>query len=221
MYNHHHELIDASDTIRKVRLARSLSSVIYCVLSQHADAQMKSRALALDSSLESLKSSLESITQLSATLATSPSTDDKANGSRSNDHRSLETLHEDAAPPSSSERDSPLSPATPKPAAGARGRARTGSTRSSSAPVRFDALTHLPPLLALPVLLRDALRESARREDAARLWGVWEPALRSWEEEGIEGVSQIAAECREVLREGRQRATVEAEGDEDEDETLG
>jgi len=50
VYNHHHELIEASDTIRK----------------------MKARAESLDADLDQLRSSFETITQLSTSLSSAP-----------------------------------------------------------------------------------------------------------------------------------------------------
>ncbi|TNY21674.1 Vps51/Vps67-domain-containing protein, partial [Rhodotorula diobovata] len=136
VYNHHHELIDASDTIRK----------------------MKSRAEALDTSLDALKTSFESVSQLSAatTRAAEPPS---------------------AAPP-------------PRPA--------------------FNPLTHLSALLSLPILLRALLLHgqaqgqggdhAPSQAQAHALWGAWEPALRSWEDGGVEGAREVGSECREVLR---------------------
>ncbi|GAA5907920.1 COG1/VPS51 family protein [Sporobolomyces salmoneus] len=129
VYNHHHELIQASDTIRK----------------------MKSRAEALDTSLDSLKTSFERISQLSTSL-TPPST---------------------------------TSP-------------RSSSASISSSVPRFSPLRHLPPLLSLPILLKLLDKKSSDL-----LWGSWEPALRSWEDENVEGVEEVGRECREVLRSAR------------------
>ncbi|GAA5922909.1 COG1/VPS51 family protein [Sporobolomyces koalae] len=162
VYNHHHELIEASDTIRK----------------------MKSRAEALDSSLESLKTSFEKISQLSTSLAPTQAT------SRPNRTR-LAPARSPSLP-----QDSPETPTKPR-------LPRTTSSASSSTPV-FSPILHLAPLLALPILLRVLDRSKG---DA--LWGSWEPALRSWEDERVEGVAEIGRECRDVLRGGR-RASVSA-----------
>lgn len=72
----------------------------------------------------------------------------------------------------------------------------------------FDPLVHLPALLSLPILLRSLLPDDRARADS--LWGLWEPALRSWEDENVEGVREIGRECREVLR--RRRANSAASG---------
>lgn len=72
-------------------------------------------------------------------------------------------------------------------------------------PSKFDPLVHLPPLLALPALLR-SLASPRDRTSADRLWGEWEPALRSFEEAGIAGAKEIGQECREVLRSARRNS---------------
>ncbi|GJN92147.1 hypothetical protein Rhopal_005177-T1 [Rhodotorula paludigena] len=193
VYNHHHELIDASDTIRK----------------------MKSRAEALDSSLDSLKTSFQSISQLSASLAppassTSCSPPRPATSPRSPEtpqtpsRRHLSTLPESP--------DSPSLEATPT-----QSRKRSASTAttvptSASAPAPspaapFRPLVHLPALLSLPILLRSLLSTPGEKARADALWGTWEPALRSWEDAGVEGAREIGMECRDVLRTSR-RASV-------------
>ncbi|BGP52684.1 hypothetical protein JCM8202v2_000240 [Rhodotorula sphaerocarpa] len=156
VYNHHHELIDASDTIRK----------------------MKSRAEALDTSLDSLKTSFESISQLSASLST------------------VSTRSAVAGSPTSQ------SGALPQPAADPR-----REDKASSVPA-FSPLVHLSALLALPIVLEALLAARADQQQRAKadaLWGTWEPALRSWDEAGVEGAGEVAAECREVLRAAAQR----------------
>ena len=174
VYNHHSELIDASETIKK----------------------MKSRALALDASLDSLKTSFQSISQLSTSLAATPAR--SANPSQ---------LHSSA----------PLSPKTPPRRSSASTSTPTHGKRLStllempapgptspqpptqSTKAAFDPLVHLPVLLSLPLLLRHS-------DNKAELWGQWEPALRSWEEEGVLGVREVGNECREALREGRRNS---------------
>lgn len=158
MYNHHHELIQASDTIRKVSLPLpplpSLPAALpltFLATISHLINQMKSRAEALDTSLDSLKTSFERISQLSTSL-TPPST---------------------------------TSP-------------RSSSASISSSVPRFSPLRHLPPLLSLPILLKLLDKKSSDL-----LWGSWEPALRSWEDENVEGVEEVGRECREVLRSAR------------------
>ncbi|KAK4055199.1 hypothetical protein OIV83_000479 [Microbotryomycetes sp. JL201] len=185
VYNHHHELIEASDTIRK----------------------MKSRAEALDTSLEALKASLESISQLSTSLVSnrqlprparpplnapplSPSaTAEPATPTR---QRRLPTLEED--------------PTTPTPT---RPRSHSAVESTFEAPpveARFDPLQHLPALLSLPVLLRALINEDRKTADS--LWGEWEPTLRQLEEEHVEGIREIGMECRDVLK--RRRANSNA-----------
>ncbi|BGO99124.1 hypothetical protein JCM10021v2_002795 [Rhodotorula toruloides] len=184
VYNHHGELISASDTIRK----------------------MKSRAEALDTSLDSLKTSFQSIAQLSASLAptTASSTAVKPPASAPQSPRSpTEAPHT----PRSSRRlaalpESPDSPTTPT-----QSRARSASQPPPPEPIRpFSPLIHLPALLALPILLRSLL-STGEKAKADSLWGSWEPALRSWEDEGVEGAREVGMECREVLRMQR-RASV-------------
>ncbi|GAA5826689.1 hypothetical protein JCM5353_000081 [Sporobolomyces roseus] len=158
VYNHHHELIEASDTIRK----------------------MKSRAESLDTSLEALKTSFESINQLSTSLSTS---------SRSTSLQSPTTSRPTHTPQSSL--SSPSSTPT-----------RPPRSNSQTSPIHFNPLLHLAPLLALPVLLR-----VLERKESDSLWGSWEPALRSWEDEGVEGAREVGKEAREVLR-GMRRASI-------------
>lgn len=67
----------------------------------------------------------------------------------------------------------------------------------------FDPSVHPLPLLNLPTILRGL---SQNRAAADQLWGEWEPALRSFEEAGIEGARRIGNECREVLRQNRERS---------------
>ncbi|GAA5861422.1 hypothetical protein JCM1840_005363 [Sporobolomyces johnsonii] len=164
VYNHHHELIEASDTIRK----------------------MKSRAEALDTSLDSLKASFQSISQLSASLAPpSPSTRSSPSNPPQTPTRRLPIVVEIP--------DTPTTPTTARP--------RSASSATAQPSRHFDPLVHLPALLALPVVLRSLLASDRSKGDA--LWGSWEPALRSWEDEGVEGVREIGQECREVLRTAR------------------
>lgn len=54
----------------------------------------------------------------------------------------------------------------------------------------------------MPVLLR-----VLERKESDSLWGSWEPALRSWEDEGVEGAREVGKEAREVLR-GMRRASI-------------
>ncbi|SCV68759.1 BQ2448_880 [Microbotryum intermedium] len=157
VYNHHHELIQASDTIRK----------------------MKSRAEALDASLDSLKSAFQSIAQLSDSLA--PQTG--VNLSSSSLPRSL-------PPPSTTTIITSSGP-----------HRLDVLSEDPSPPSNFEPLIHLPALLSLPILLKALLVNDRARADS--LWGLWEPALRSWEDEEVQGVKEIGMECREALRRGR------------------
>ncbi|ORY40008.1 Vps51/Vps67-domain-containing protein, partial [Leucosporidium creatinivorum] len=126
VYNHHHELIEASDTIRK----------------------MKSRAEALDTSLDSLKASFQSISQLSASLA--PSTSSPTTVTTTS--RSAPSQPPAATPSTPTRRRlSALveDPPTPTP-----GSATASELTAPPPKTVFDPLVHLPALLSLPVLLR-------------------------------------------------------------------
>ncbi|KPV78163.1 uncharacterized protein RHOBADRAFT_50667 [Rhodotorula graminis WP1] len=199
VYNHHHELIDASDTIRK----------------------MKSRAEALDTSLDALKTSFQSISQLSASLAPPPSSTTSTSTTAAPRSPAsppltparprLDPLPESPASPAS--RDGPDSTPTRRVRS-----ASSATTVAATAPVKpvepFSPLTHLSALLSLPTLLRALLAPSSAtaaaggeapvsgRARADALWGTWEPALRSWEDAGVEGAREVGMECREVLRAG-------------------
>ncbi|GAA5988569.1 hypothetical protein JCM11641_004606 [Rhodosporidiobolus odoratus] len=201
VYNHHHELIDASDTIR----------------------QMKSRAEALDTSLDSLKTSFESISQLSASLSSLSSLPSLARCSSS----TLLSARPMVASPSAispatitgaEAADTPTTPTrltfsklsttsipdSPTTPTATRGRSTTLTLLSPQPPpaLAFDPLVHLPTLLSLPILLRSLLDagDENGKQKAEGLWGTWEPALRSWEDEGVMGVREVGMECREVLR---------------------
>jgi hypothetical protein len=164
VYNHHHELIEASGTIAKAR-------VIALLLSRGPTdsrdlLQMKARAESLDSSLDALRGSFESVAQLAGSLGQNRVSDGP--------HRTTSS---------------------------AAGRAPDDGTPEdpSSQPPTFDPLKHLPPIIDLP----DLLRSEPARARADLLWGTWEPALRSWDEAGVRGVSELVDECREILREKR------------------
>lgn len=147
---------------------------------------MKSRAEALDTSLDSLKTSFERISQLSTSLAPAlEPTRVRSDSMNTHTPTSSQSFRNPVFP------SSPETPTKPVP------------SRSNSSPApTFSPLLHLAPLLSLPILLRVLDRSKG---DA--LWGSWEPALRSWEDEGVEGVEEVGRECREVLRGGR-RASV-------------
>lgn len=148
------------------------------------DAQMKSRAESLDTSLEALKTSFESINQLSTSLSTSSSRSTSTSSSTRPSHTPQASLTSLPSPSSTPTRSRPLR-----------------STSNSSQPT-FSPLLHLAPLLALPILLR-----VLDRKESDSLWGSWEPALRSWEDSGVEGAREIGSEAREVLR-GMRRGSV-------------
>ena len=63
----------------------------------------------------------------------------------------------------------------------------------------FEDGLHLSALLSLPTVLKGLLATETRAA-ADQLWGQWEPALRSFEEAGVEGAKQVGNECRDVLR---------------------
>ncbi|PLW10757.1 hypothetical protein PCANC_24052 [Puccinia coronata f. sp. avenae] len=64
---------------------------------------------------------------------------------------------------------------------------------------KFDDGLHLSALLSLPTVLKGLLATETRAA-ADQLWGQWEPALRSFEEAGVDGAKQLGNECRDVLR---------------------
>ncbi|KAK4057647.1 hypothetical protein OIO90_001295 [Microbotryomycetes sp. JL221] len=193
VYNHHHELIEASDTIRK----------------------MKSRAEALDTSLDSLKSSLESISQLSAALA--PTSRDMLTTTTrpkprlpmastmiepsTPKRRTLSTLDEDPTTPTPSKLDSSMTTTTTT-TSHFESPPRTISEPGAAA-IAFDPLIHLPALLSLPIMLRALIEDRKDRKAADSLWGEWEPTLRVWEDEQIQGAKEIGMECRDVLKRRR------------------
>lgn len=178
---------------------------------------MKSRAEALDTSLDALKTSFQSISQLSASLAPPPSSTtapttaaprSPASPPSTPSRPRLDPLTESPASPSS--RDGPDSTPTRR----VRSASSATTVPSSAAPAEptiepFSPLTHLSALLSLPTLLRALLAPGAGgvapaggRARADALWGTWEPALRSWEDAGVEGAREVGMECREMLRAG-------------------
>ncbi|KAM0748978.1 hypothetical protein T439DRAFT_58844 [Meredithblackwellia eburnea MCA 4105] len=188
VYNHHSELIDASDTIRK----------------------MKSRALLLDASLDNLKASFESISQLSTSLAGPSSLNTPTASSSSSTIPPLAKTATAVGPPITPPRRRSGSTTNQTPTSVNGGKRlstlletpTTAGVSNGSPPevsVKFDPLVHLPALLSLPLLLRVS-------DKKAELWGQWEPALRSWEEEGVHGVREVGNECREALKEGRRNS---------------
>lgn len=203
---------------------------------------MKSRAEALDTSLDALKTSFESVSQLSASLAPprplaldnaapgpgpgpapavvvaspeSPPQTPTAQTGR------LDPLPESPSSPSPSPGGAPNpNPTSPSPSSTRRARSASSATTraaeppSAAPPPRpaFNPLTHLSALLSLPILLRALLLHgqaqgqggdhAPSQAQAHALWGAWEPALRSWEDGGVEGAREVGSECREVLRLG-------------------
>lgn len=187
---------------------------LYPVTPDHADfafcaGQMKSRALALDASLDSLKASFQSISQLSASLSNGPRPDRTDTSPRTPPRtRSTFDSHTTSASTSpttptanpSRRLSYPSTPITPNPTRTlSTAAAAASSTPSDSTP--FAPLTHLPALLSLPLLLR-ALLEAGDKARADGLWGLWEPAVRAWEEAGVSGARDVADGCREALRAG-------------------
>jgi hypothetical protein len=120
VYNHHHELIDASITISK----------------------MKVRSESLETTLEQLKAGLARCSELESDLRSETSRTSKASS-------------------------------------------QEGGT---------DWENMLSKLLDLPVLM-----QSVSTEEALRLWGSYEPVLRSWKEAGVKGIEDVEVECRDVL----------------------
>lgn len=167
---------------------------------------MKSRALALDASLDSLKASFESISQLSASLYSAPPSN--STSPRNPNSTSTSSPHPHGNGRLSTLPEIPISPKTPTQSS----HTLSSSPSAHSLPIipTFNPLLHLPALLSLPILLRSLLG-SSERQRADTLWGVFEPALRSWEEEGVEGVKDVGRDCREVLR-SRRVSVSEREG---------
>lgn len=159
--------------------------------------QMKSRAEALDASLDSLKASFQSISQLSSSLAPTP----RSPLGPTSSAPAPATPTRPKIAPSASRQSTPTRPLATLPE-------QPASPSLALAGPTLDPLLHLPALLALPILLRAALAgpSSEERARADGLWGTWEPALRSWEDEGVEGVRELGQECREILREGRRQS---------------
>ncbi|EPQ30889.1 uncharacterized protein PFL1_01786 [Pseudozyma flocculosa PF-1] len=158
VYNHHHQLVAASDTIRN----------------------MKQKSESLDPSLDALRESFSRIAQLET---------------------NLETLR------------------SPIPASG------SGDPGSSTVEAARDMLPDLEAIVTLPTALRDLIefgiapidgtqpdaassqgQSSQGLAQAERLWGQMEAVLSAWSDAGVQGVREIIAECRSVLREGRRAA---------------
>lgn len=171
---------------------------------------MKSRAVALDTSLDALRVSFEAISQLATALAPVASTSQLA--------RLPPSADTDVQTTPKSRRLAPISsPNTPT-------AAQVGDDVDTSSDVpAFDPLLHLPALLALPILMRSLLesskplhpstashrpRSNSTPDLLSQLWGVWEPALRSWEDAEVQGVREIGKACREVLRGAGRRSSV-------------
>lgn len=152
VYNHHHELVSASDTIRN----------------------MKIKSESLDPSLESLKSSFETMSNLASNL-------EVLRSSASN------TTKESAADDIDPLRD--LEPIVTLPTMlsdliecrvdNAAGTSNSGSTE------------------------QDLEHRKAGLAKAEHLWGTMEPVLAAWTDAGVAGVREIAAECRSLLKDGR------------------
>ncbi|KAN0065306.1 hypothetical protein ACQY0O_001141 [Thecaphora frezii] len=158
VYNHHHQLVAASDTIHN----------------------MKQKSESLDPSLDALKASFSKMSQLDT---------------------ELESLR---------------SPFAPDPQL---------TDSSTTAAKALAMLPDLDPIVMLPTTLRDLIEfapspsdpaqaESRNAEaqatqglaQAERLWGQMESVLSAWSDAGVEGVRDIMAECRSVLKEGRRAA---------------
>ena len=198
---------------------------------------MKSRALALDASLDSLKASFQSISQLADSLAPTQATLNTPRASSFANSIAITTPTQ-ATPSRRNGHGLPTLEETP-PALSSRGRSATLQQPIFDPPppsATFDPLTHLPPLLALPNLLRallapnlnivesnsDSIPRRPRATSSATgneptvtaktLWGMWEPTIRCWEDEGVEGVMEIGRACRDALRNGARRGSVSIRG---------
>ncbi|KAA1092497.1 hypothetical protein PGT21_004955 [Puccinia graminis f. sp. tritici] len=75
----------------------------------------------------------------------------------------------------------------------------TATTSETALTNKFEDGLHLSALLSLPAVLKGLLATETRAA-ADQLWGQWEPALRSFEEAGVQGAKQVGNECREALR---------------------
>lgn len=154
VYNHHHELVAASDTIRN----------------------MKNRSESLDPSLDSLKSSFETMSNLSSHLQVLRSSASKPAKESASD--GIDSLHD-------------LEPIVTLPA-----------TLSDLIECRFTSDTSTAKADAAEPE-PDAEARKAGLAQAEHLWGTMEPVLAAWTDAGVAGVGEIAAECRGLLKEGR------------------
>lgn len=154
VYNHHHELVAASDTIRN----------------------MKQKSESLDPSLESLKSSFETMSSLSSNLEVlrKPSLE----ASRDPDSNSLDPLRD-------------LEPIVSLPA-----------TLSDMIECRLDSSSSPAKQLSGEPDENIEARKAGLAK-AEHLWGTMEPVLAAWTDAGVAGVREIAAECRALLKDGR------------------
>lgn len=154
VYNHHHELVAASDTIRN----------------------MKTRSESLDPSLDSLKSSFETMSNLAShldTLRSSPSDPVKHTGADDIDPlRDLESI------------------------------VTLPAMLSDMIECRLDAASHASNQ---PPTEQDQDQEARKAglAQAEHLWGTMEPVLAAWTDAGVAGVREISAECRALLKDGR------------------
>lgn len=152
VYNHHHELVAASDTIRN----------------------MKIKSESLDPCLESLKSSFESMSNLSSHLEVLRSS-------------APHTNRESAADGIDPLRD--FEPIVTLP-----------TMLSDMIECRVDTGAALRGPESTG---QDLEARKAGLAQAEHLWGTMEPVLAAWTDASVAGVREIAAECRSLLKEGR------------------
>ena len=169
VYNHHHELIDASITISKMKVrAESLDTTLE---------QLKAR-LAQCAELESGLRQLELGYSATATVrvtsdgtATTPGTSvtDALGHQTERQSQSQAQSHSDST-------------------------AQTAAVPLNSARQTIDWPLVLGTIIDLPMTL-----EAAGKEEALRLWGTYEPVLRKWKQAGVQGIDEVEGDCRDVL----------------------
>ncbi|CAO1625209.1 unnamed protein product [Parajaminaea phylloscopi] len=168
VYNHHTDLVAASETIAK----------------------MKSHAERLDTTLASLKSSFSAMNRLSQQSSTAllPLTRQHSNNSadaRGNVRRDIVSV---ATLPQRLRDTIAL------------GRSGRGEETSDAGDASARDVPHASPLRT------SDNTPGAGLAAAEALWGRHEAILSDWSREGIPGADSIAAECRSVLKEERERA---------------
>jgi vacuolar protein sorting-associated protein 51 len=138
---------------------------------------MKLRAESLDSSLDSLRKSLSSISQLTASLASlAPRTSLQRTSSPSTPDSPPKFIPTRHLPPLLS---LPLI-------------LQCLINDSHVSTAASDGASEAPTLETYEPLIK-----------SRELWGIWEPTIRAWEEAGVKGAEEVGRECREILRRER------------------